>query len=108
MEKDVFWFIFVLIALFFGPFNHGRYQTTGMGARVLVLDKTTGEAWVSVETSEWLNPAKMELAPVKYSSDGQWSFVHYTPEATRNDKNADWSTWFGRKLEFGKKNPGDI
>ena len=108
MEKDAFLFILVLVAFFWGPINHERYQTTDMGSRVLVLDKTTGEAWVSIETSGWLNQAKMELVPVKYSTDGQWSFEQYTPETTRNDKNADWSTWLGRKLDFRKKNPDDI
>ena len=77
MEKDVFWFIFVLIALFFGPFNHERYQTTGMGSRVLVLDKTTGEAWISVETGAWGNPAKTELTPVQYSNNSQRAFAQY-------------------------------
>lgn len=92
MKRDFIWLAAVLLALFFSPITRDRYQATSVGDRALVLDKTTGEGWISIECSPEIGLAEVCLVPLVYGFD-QFEGQTVLPEETRTDKNTSWSTW---------------
>lgn len=98
MKEGALWMAVVILACFVGPLNRDRYQATSIGKQAFVIDKHTGEAWISIQSNDPINNSNLELVPVYYEKGGQWSFGSYDPEKSRNDEHADWNTWFKRKL----------
>lgn len=108
MKRDFMWFAAVVFALFIGSGTRDRYQATSVGNKAFVLDKATGEAWMSTKVSSVLNRSEIEMVPVPYASYqytvGLVGPKDYLPEDTRNDKNAEWSTWIQQKISPPSKN----
>lgn len=109
MKRDFLWFAAVLFALFIGTGTgtRDRYQATIVEDKVFVLDKTSGEMWVSAPEYDEYGRITKALAPMEYTKNSrQWSMDRYTPEETRSDKNAEWSTWVQRKISPPSKKTG--
>ncbi|MBS0635489.1 MAG: hypothetical protein JSR37_08515 [Verrucomicrobia bacterium] len=100
MKEGALWMALVLLACFVAPLNRDRYQATSIGNKAFILDKHTGEAWVSIKNrGEYMNLAEMEMVPVQYSSyQYTWGSKEYLPEDTRNNKHAEWSTVVEREI----------
>ena len=89
MKRDFIWVIVVLLALFFSPIMHDRYQTISVKDRVFIIDKTTGEGWVSIESFDL---AEIGMVPLVYTFD-QFDTDMHLPEETRKEKTVSWSAW---------------
>lgn len=95
MKRDFIWFVIVLLAFFFSPITRYRYQATSIGNRAFILDKTTGEGWVSIECSPETGVAEICMVPLVYGFD-QFEGQMFLPEETRNEKSIELSSWKGR------------
>lgn len=102
MEKLLFITILALFAL--SGCNSNRYQVSSyQNDRAIVLDTTTGEAWVTNEydRSQDLGDKQKAtfLEPISYMHYQKEAWT-YTPEEVRNCENAGW--WMRLKKALGK------
>ncbi|MBS0655939.1 MAG: hypothetical protein JSR46_09195 [Verrucomicrobia bacterium] len=104
MKENIFWILVVVVIYFFNLFDHDRYQATSVDNRAFILDKKTGEAWISVQASNKFTVTEITMAPIPYgriqlpAEDG----YYYLPEEVRNDKQSEWNTWLKRRTPYFK------
>jgi len=101
--KELFLVIIVIASFAFIGGSNERYQAAGFDKKVFVLDKTTGEAWVSIHIpgAQYKQPG-IELVPVEYSSY-QWQTQDYFPDDTRNAEFVDFITGIQKKMKYEKR-----
>ena len=102
MEKLLFIPVLALFTL--SGCNSTKYQVSRYkNDQAIVLDTTTGEAWVTNEYDDSIIYGKTNLVtylkPVSYMYNQKDSWK-YTPEETRNYKNAGW--WVPIRRVFGQ------